>query len=198
MDPTVTAAAIGVGGTVIVAVTGFWATVRATGRTIEAGRDTRIWDRKADVYVDILKAVHYRQANRPNDVPTNPLDEESESRAEADLDAYVEPDWDGLRARAQAFGSTRVIAALQASSNTHERAIGCFDACNPAASQTSTYDTVRDQGLPIPPPIPGAADINIARKTAAEARQAADDADAALIETIRGELLEASRSATGG
>lgn len=93
----------------------------------------------------------------------------------------VEPDRDGLRAHAQAFGSTRVIAALQASSNTHERAIGCFDACNPAASKTSADDTVRGQGLPT-----------------AEARQAADDADDALIETIRGELLEASRSTTGG
>jgi uncharacterized protein YjbI with pentapeptide repeats len=40
MDPTVIAAAIGVTGTVIVGVTGYWASVRNTGKTIELTRTT--------------------------------------------------------------------------------------------------------------------------------------------------------------
>ena len=40
MDPTVTAAAIGVTGTVIVGVTGRWASVRNTSKTIELTRTT--------------------------------------------------------------------------------------------------------------------------------------------------------------
>ena len=40
MDPTVTAAAIGVTGTVIVGVTGYWASVRNTSKTIELTRTT--------------------------------------------------------------------------------------------------------------------------------------------------------------
>jgi uncharacterized protein YjbI with pentapeptide repeats len=40
MDPTVTAAAIGVGGTVIVGVTGYWASVRNTSATLDLTRRT--------------------------------------------------------------------------------------------------------------------------------------------------------------
>jgi hypothetical protein len=48
MNPTVLAAAIGVGGTVVVGVAGFWAAVRNTGRTIVHARENRIWDRGRD------------------------------------------------------------------------------------------------------------------------------------------------------
>lgn len=52
MDPTLTAAAIGVGGTVIVGVTGFWASVRNTNkataltlRAIEVTEQGQVTDR---------------------------------------------------------------------------------------------------------------------------------------------------------
>lgn len=42
MNPTVMAAAIGVGGTVIVGLGGYWATVRATSKTLHASREARM------------------------------------------------------------------------------------------------------------------------------------------------------------
>jgi hypothetical protein len=49
MDPTVIAAAIGVGGTVIVAVAGFSTAVWTAKGTINHARESRVWDRRADV-----------------------------------------------------------------------------------------------------------------------------------------------------
>jgi hypothetical protein len=57
MNPTVLAAAIGVGGTVIVGVTGFWASVRNTSKTVLLARESRIWDKRAEVYADAISAL---------------------------------------------------------------------------------------------------------------------------------------------
>jgi hypothetical protein len=49
MTSTVIATVIGVGGSVIVGVAGLWATVRATGQTIQtiqADRAARLWDKQ--------------------------------------------------------------------------------------------------------------------------------------------------------
>ena len=64
MNPTVIAAAIGVGGTVVVGVAGFWAAIRNTSQTIAHARENRIWDRRANAYVEALAAVHHRQEAR--------------------------------------------------------------------------------------------------------------------------------------
>jgi hypothetical protein len=49
MDPALTAAVIGVSGTVIVGVAGYAASVRNTGKTINHARESRLWDRRAEV-----------------------------------------------------------------------------------------------------------------------------------------------------
>jgi hypothetical protein len=67
MNPTVMAAAIGVGGTVIVGIAGFWASVRTTSKTIRDGHDTRVWDQRRAIYVEILVAVYYRNTRRDYD-----------------------------------------------------------------------------------------------------------------------------------
>jgi hypothetical protein len=75
MDPTVIAAAIGVGGTVIVGVVGFWSTKTAsdkaalvatdnTARALDAARDERIWDRRARAYGQSVAALLYRRQQR--------------------------------------------------------------------------------------------------------------------------------------
>ena len=75
MDPTVIAAAIGVGGTVIVGVVGFWSTKTAsdeaaqaatgnTTRALDAARDERIWDRRARAYEQSIAALLYRRQRR--------------------------------------------------------------------------------------------------------------------------------------
>jgi len=56
VDPIVTAAAIGVGGTVLVGVAGFTAAIWNTRQTIRHDREARVWDRRADAYVETLAA----------------------------------------------------------------------------------------------------------------------------------------------
>lgn len=128
MDPTVTAAAIGVGGTlvgtVIGGVAGFWAAVRNTSKTIEHARENRIWDRRAEVYVEALAAIHYRQVSRETQI--HAMDDQFRQRGEAILATYKPPDWSGLEARLQAFASEPVITATQASSTAHRDAINAF------------------------------------------------------------------------
>jgi len=46
MDSAVIAAAIGVGGTVVVGVSGFWASVRNTSQTVASAYQNRIWVRQ--------------------------------------------------------------------------------------------------------------------------------------------------------
>ena len=65
MDSAVIAAAIGVGGTVIVGVTGFWASVRNTRQTIAIGQHSRIWERqeaqRAEVKTSIVSYLEAAQ-----------------------------------------------------------------------------------------------------------------------------------------
>ena len=68
MRPVVEAALVGVGGSVIVAVTGFLTPRSSTRRTIKAGTDTahenRVWDKQASAYVDAIAAIQHRQKGR--------------------------------------------------------------------------------------------------------------------------------------
>lgn len=180
MDSTVVAAAIGVGGTVIVGVAGFWATVSATRKTIQAGRDNTIWDKRAEVYVDAIAAVHYRQTRRAHDVQRYRLDDQAERQYQAYLAAYSPPDWYRLEACLIAFGSEPVFTALQASSTADQRAL---DALGEWKTAPEVDMAQRAQSGPLPP---GPTVANPSLYEAAEkARKAADDADDVLIEIIR-------------
>ena len=87
------AAAIGVGGTVIVGVAGYSAAIWTTRRTIQQARDTRMWDKRAEVYVDALAAVHWRQAIRERDMRNCRLsDEEDQPLKRLILGSYKMPD----------------------------------------------------------------------------------------------------------
>jgi AcrR family transcriptional regulator len=163
---TVLAAAIGVGGTVIVGVAGFSATVLATGKTIRAARDSRVSDKRAEVYIDAIAAVHYRQIKRLHDAQIHLIDDETDRRVRAYLEAYAEPDWYALESRLLAFGSRPVITAVQASST--------------AALLAAGFPAMEVLGE-------GAADLalDIAGR---KALHDANNADNALIELIRAEL----------
>lgn len=163
MNPTVLAAAIGVSGTVIVGVAGFGAAIWNTRRTIAHDRESRIWDRRAAVYIEALAAVNYRQAKRKYATQTSPLDEASQ-RALSGLAASQEFDWHGLDARLQAFASEPVYTAVQVSSTASERAMIAFRAWRAAGASSETSRAVD------------------------EAREAAEAADDDVIETIRTEL----------
>jgi hypothetical protein len=60
----VVAAAIGVGGTVIVGVAGFGASIWNTRRTIAHDRDSRLWDKRAAAYEAALAEIVNRSATR--------------------------------------------------------------------------------------------------------------------------------------
>lgn len=188
MDPTIAAALIGVGGVVIVAVAGYWTTIRTTRMTLAAAKDGRIWESRATAYVDALAAVHYRQVRREYDTRSYRLDGDGEARAKAYLDAYKAPDWYELEARLQAFASQPVVTTTQAGAKAHMAAVTAYQAWQLAAGQTGADNEARRQGIPVPSP-PGEASGNIAlHKAQVEARKAADDADDALVELIREEL----------
>lgn len=74
MNPTVTASLIGVGGAVVVAVVGFWASVRNTKQVLDHARDERLeqWHREDSLrwlpdrqqcYARFISALHEWEAS---------------------------------------------------------------------------------------------------------------------------------------
>jgi hypothetical protein len=91
------------GTTAIVGIAGFWSTVHVTGRQIRSGRDAKLWDARAAVYIDVLTVLDFL------DVRTY------------DQNLDYEPEWDRLEARLAVFGSAAVFSAMQASRKAHEQ-----------------------------------------------------------------------------
>jgi hypothetical protein len=185
MSSAVVAAVIGVSGTVVVGVAGLWATVRVTGKTVQAGQDARLWERRAAAYVDAVAAVQYRRMRREHDTRTYRLDDESERRALAELEVYTHPEPGELVGRLLAFGSMPVVDAMQATGRAHDEAIAAFQAWKDAGDEARAHAELPGAGPP--PPGQGAANTGLLA-VARKAVQAADDADDALIKLIRAEL----------
>ena len=171
VDPTVTAAAIGVGGTVLVGVAGFGAAIWNTKQTIGHDREARVWDRRADAYVETLTAIHNRQVRRGLGMGTRPMDHRLRAGMQA-LAGKYQMDAAGLEARLQAFGSERVFSAVQTSSTADRDAVAAYDSWRTAVGALGA--SPKDQEK--------------ARRAADAARKAADEADDAVIEQIRREL----------
>jgi hypothetical protein len=123
MNPTVMAAAIGVGGTVIVGVAGFSVAIWNTRKTIGHAREGRVWDQRAKVYTDEIAVVHYRQTAREHRTGINLPTEQAKWDAQNYLSKYQQPSWIELEARLLAFASEPVITAVQASATAHQEAI---------------------------------------------------------------------------
>jgi hypothetical protein len=111
MDPIVAAAIVGVSGTVVVGVAGFGASVWNTRRTIAAARDSRVWDQRAALYIEVLAAVNHRQISRGYQMYAGAY--ETRELAKAYLATHESPDWPALEARMQAFASEPVFTAIQ-------------------------------------------------------------------------------------
>ena len=130
MNPTVAAAAIGVGGTVIVGVAGFWASVRNISRTIRYARESRLWDRRADLYIETLAALNYRENRRWHEVHASGADQdpdpEERQRIEAYLAAHRPPDWSDLVIRLYALAAGPVVTAVEASRKADYEAISRY------------------------------------------------------------------------
>ena len=117
MDPTVVAAAIGVGGTVVVGVAGYWASVRNTSKTIADAHESRVWDRRAKVYAEAIAAVEYMRL-AGGFPPEDRLGRLGPTWSAAQ---YSEPSWDKLEARIRSYASQHVLDAMLASTAAHSR-----------------------------------------------------------------------------
>jgi hypothetical protein len=95
-------------------------------RQLLAARDDRLWNQRAEVYVEALTAVQYWQARRRQEVHFAPLDDDERRRIQATLATLKEPDWDGLKARLLAFASEPVYRAMQESNMAERYAIERF------------------------------------------------------------------------
>jgi hypothetical protein len=116
---------VGVAGTTIVAVVGFRNTKRAseatnqtttniTTATIAAARGDRLYDKRAEVYVDLLVLMYYQHERRGHM-------RIAAAAGEFDFKVELDPvpvDWHMIEARLQAFGTVEVFTLEQAYSAT--------------------------------------------------------------------------------
>jgi hypothetical protein len=134
-------------------------------------REARVWDRRADAYVETLAAIHNRQTRRGLEMGTRPMDHRLRVGMQ-DLASKYEMDVAILDARLVSFGSELVFTSVQASSTAHRDAVAAYDSWRAALVTLG----VSRSGL------------EVARRAADAARKAADDADDAVVEQIRREL----------
>jgi hypothetical protein len=123
MDSTVVAAFIGVGGAVLVAVVGSVTTARTIRQSLadarlsaraglDAGHEERVWDKKAELYVDLLLDEARRRADRADrreDFKSARFGE----RPPGPVMQHDEQSWSNFEARVRAFGSDPVLQAFQ-------------------------------------------------------------------------------------
>jgi hypothetical protein len=119
----------------------------------------RTGDQQGDAYVAVLIAVTWRQRKRSFD--TRELD--FEPRRQLTFDPYRPPKWKKVQDGLQAFGLDSVRTAAETASSAHQAAMGTF----------AEWTRYRTDGH---------------RTAALQARQAADEADQALLDDIRLEL----------
>jgi len=173
MNPTVLAAIVGVSGTVIVGIAGFGASIWNTRRTVALARESRIWDQRAAIYVEVLAGVNYRKRKREVEARLPPMADEETERARKYLASYQEPDWHELQARLQAFASERVFKAVQASVDADEYVYDRFGILQRMAMPGSDRQMVETL-----------------RTSLWNARGVADGLDRAVIGSIRAELQD--------
>ena len=169
MGPIVTAAIVSVSGTVIVGVAGFGASIWNARKANTHDQQRRVWDRRADVYVDTLAAMQYRHLKRRVEMSGSiyMLDGRAQQNYLGDLAASATPNWSQIEARLQAFASEPVFTAVKATSAAHFGVVVKHDFFREHADGVNRRSLMKD---------------------ADEALIAAEGADAAAIELIRAEL----------
>ncbi len=171
------AAVIGVGGTVTVAVAGFWTAARNAGKTIAEAHDSRVWDQCAVIYVEVLRWMNHQRQKRDLETRVTPWDEAEKRREEELLSQYQSPAWPELESRLQAFASEAVFRAVQESAREHDYTMLRFRVWQHADEAVRTI---------------GGEQMRQARRTDFEslwrAQQRANAADDAAVRLIRAEL----------
>jgi hypothetical protein len=120
VNPVVEAAVIAAASTGGVAVVGFITNLRATTRTLEAAREEHLWDKRAEVYAEILALSAYRQAARKRVLDLDNLSPDFRAGYQKLLDSYEQPSWFPLQGRVIAFASRDVQQAFGAARDSDE------------------------------------------------------------------------------
>jgi hypothetical protein len=135
MDPTIAAALIGVTGAALVAVVSSVTTARTIRQSLadghlsaraglDAGHEERIWDKKAELYVELLLDEARRRTTREGRLKEYKAAEYGE-RPRGPVVAHDVQAWANFDARVRAFGSDLVLLAFQeamlASQAVHDR-----------------------------------------------------------------------------
>ena len=179
---------ISVSATAFVAVRAYHMTRTTNAETIQAGientirvlngaRDDRIWDKRAEAYVDALRYLHRTQTQRQDMAHTGRYVHEAEQQLEEWRVGLLTTEWQEIQARLVAYASQPVLEALQAS----EYAIGWF------RDRFQNWKWMRDN-VDTDPEGPTASDVRSADEAIRQAMEEASRRDEALLEAIRAEL----------
>jgi hypothetical protein len=174
MDPTVAAAAIGVGGTVIVGVAGFSAGVWNTRKTIAQARENRVWDKRAAAYEMALAELTNRQLRRDRVVTKAAMYGLEHELLDEYLVASDTSPWSAAQSQLLAYSSKDVLAALDTARLADQDIAKCL-------GWLGSKEAVRNRDAAI--------------QELAEVMSNSGRCDSALIDLIRRELQGARASA---
>jgi hypothetical protein len=195
VDPVIAASLIGAGATLVsvgatatVALIAYRTTRVTNTETMQAGientirvvngaRDDRVWDKRADTYVDALRFLHRTQTELEDMAHTGRFVNEAERQLEDWLAGIQTSEWREIQARLLAYASQPVLDAALAS----ERAIGRF------REAFQNWKWIR-ANVGLDPEGPTAADALSAEQRIRPAMEEASRRDVALLEAIRFEL----------
>jgi hypothetical protein len=195
MDTTTAVLLIGVGGTVVLAVTALLTTRAIAARTIEAAssgllrmldaaRDDRLWQRKADAYTTAIRLLQHRLAVRESANRIFGYDEDADRRTAELLGAFAGPEELEVSASLLTYASPVVFAALQACFEANENFGRLVRAWESLATQSRGAAQAVLEGRPVA----AAGEILEAREAAQAALDQAKARDTELIEAIRSDL----------
>lgn len=186
--------AIGIVGTVVTSVVGSKNTRQATARTVEAGtaanratliagREDRLWERRAAAYEEALTSLLHRQAKRHFDLRDYRVTAEIEQNMNDFYEGYELPGLFETEGRLVAYASNPVIKAYRATRSAHA-AVQVAQSHRTAlqVSNRLAAQTARPEGA-----ASGEIMTDAQRKLSSALREA-DAADETLIEIIRTEL----------
>jgi hypothetical protein len=179
MSPIIAAAFIGVGGSVLVAITSFLTTRAITARQLADAHRSRVWDKQAAAYTDAIVGVQWRQGQRNRQLAVIKM----LGREPPGSTQPASPvDWTELQGRLFAFASPQVLSALQAASEAgreaESRTTHLFGLITFAVEPGEQWNRETDS----------TDEIERAVEAADQAAQAANDKEDALIDAIRADL----------
>ena len=183
------AAILGGGWTALVAITAMrharqtnQATINAAAqnaaRALDAARAERIWEKRAEAYVDALYVVRHRQERRSDAARTFRFDQATEEGRQEWLASWKLPDEVGVEMRLLACASEQVLAAsraAEAANGSAETAYLDWGTLSDLARQSLPDSPVHDEAI-------------AARKAIRSAVDEATKADEALLDAIRADL----------